>query len=446
VPDPATARPIVVDVWLSDHPLPGFNDPVVAAAESFNQAHPEYEIRTRPVFFADLPREVVQAVEQGNPPDLVDYYFSATQLARDTRAADGGPLFTSVQQAIGGRTEILGEPVVVDDIVPAVRDFYSVGDDLMSLPILTTSVVMFGNQDLLGRAGVRRMPTTWAELETACAAVAALPDGPRAAASWPSHGWLMQIELAGMGGLLADQDNGRSGRATTVTLHSEEMLEYVRWCLRLRDSGRYLYTGEPADWLAGMEAFQRQEVALVAGSSAASLFFEHMAAEEGFELTSGPLPFNSGRPFSGRSLGGQSVFLTAGLPTEKEDGALAFLQHLLDPHNALARQRGGSGPVTVSAEKFAAEQGWYDEHPALRTAADQIASGDRSPAAIGAMVGDQTGISRVLMAAFHDVLAEGADPETRFRAATEEGQALLDAYNDACLADPPRTPDALDVL
>jgi sn-glycerol 3-phosphate transport system substrate-binding protein len=446
VPDPAKTEPIPIDVWLSEHPLPGFLDPVTAAAESFNQAHPEYEVRTRPIFFADVPREVVGAVEQGNPPDLVDYYFSATQLARDTRGGHGGPLFTSVQQAIGDRTEILGEPVVVDDIVPTVRDYYSDGDDLVSLPILTTTVIMFANQDLLTRAGIRRMPTTWAELEAACAAVAALPDGPAAAVSWPNHAWLQQIELAAAGGLLADHDNGRSGRATTVTLHSPEMLEYVRWCVRMRDSGYYLYTGEKADWFAGMEAFQRQEIAFVAGSSAAGLFFEHMAAESGFELAAAALPYNSERPYAGRSLGGQSMFLTAGLPKEKEDGALAFLQHLLNPRNGLARQHGGSVPVTISADKLAAEEGWFDEHPAFRTAADQVASSDRSPAAIGAMVGDLTGIAQVMMAAMHDVLTAGADPEARFRAATEQAQELLDRYNAACGAQPPRTPDALDVL
>lgn len=153
-------------------PLPGFLDPVAAAAESFNRAHPEYEVRTRDIFFGDVPREVVRAVEQGNPPDLVDYYFSGTQLARNTRGPDGQPLFTSVQRAIGDRTEIPGEPVVVDDIVPAVRDYYSEGDDLVSMPALTSTVIMFANQDLLTRAGVRRTPTTWAELEAAFAAVA----------------------------------------------------------------------------------------------------------------------------------------------------------------------------------------------------------------------------------------------------------------------------------
>lgn len=445
MPDSASAEPITIDVWLSDHPIPGFLDSIAEAAESFNRAHPRYEVRTRAIYFADMPREVVRAVEQGNPPELVDYYFTSTQLARDTRDRDGRPLFTSIQRAIGDRAKILGEPVVVDDIVPAIRDYYSDGDDLVSMPAMASTAVVFANEDMLRRAGVERMPTTWAELEAACAAVTALPGGPAHGISWPNHGWMLQMELAAQGGLLGDNDNGRSGRATTLTLHSPEILAYVRWWVRMRDSGHYLYTGEQRDWLAAMEAFQRQEIAFVVSSSAAGLLMEGMAAEAGFELTTGPLPRDSERPYAGRSLGGQSLFLTAGLPKEKEDGALAFLQHLLNPRNAMGRQHVGSVPVTAPSDKLAAEEGWFEQHPCFRTAADQIASSDRTPAATGVIMGDLSGINDVLTEAMHDVLTAGADPDTRFRVATEEAQALLDRYNAACLADPPRTPDALEV-
>jgi sn-glycerol 3-phosphate transport system substrate-binding protein len=437
--------PITIDVWLSSHPIPGFLDSVAAAVESFNRAHPEYEVRTKDFFFTDLPAEVVRAAEAGNPPEIADYYFSGTQLARDTRNRDGQPLFTSIQRAIGDRTKILGEPVVIDDIVPEIRDYYSDGDELVSMPAIASIAILFGNTSLMQRAGVEAMPRTWAELEAACAAVAALPDAPPHAVSWPNHGWMLQMELAAQSGLLAEPGNGRTGRATTITLHSPEILDYVRWWLHMRDAGHYLDTGEQRDWLGGMEAFARQELAFVAGSSATCLMFEGMAAEGGFGLTAGPLPRNPGRPYAGRSLGGQSLFLTGGLPPEKEDGALAFLQHLLNPRNAVNRQHAESVPVTVASDELATAEGWFEQHPAFRTAVDEIASSDRSPAAVGAMMGDLNGINDALTAAMEDVLNHGADPEARFRQATEEAQALLDRYNAACLADPPRTPDALQV-
>ena len=437
--------PIPIDVWLSSHPIPGFLDSVTVAVESFNRAHPQYEVRARDIYFADLPAEVVRAAAAGNPPEIADYYFSSTQLARDTRNRDGGSLFTPIQRAVGDRTKILGEPVVIDDIVPEIRDYYSDGGELFSMPAIASIAIMFANTSLLERAGVETVPTTWDEMEAACAAVAALPDGPPHAVSWPNHGWMMQMELAAQGGLLGDHDNGRSGRAITVDLHSPAILDYVRWWVRMRDEGFYLDTGEQRDWLGGMEAFARQDIAFVAGSSATCLMFEDMAAENGFGLTAGPLPRNPARPYAGRSLGGQSLFLTGGLPKEKEDGALAFLQHLLNPRNAVGRQHAQSVPVTVASDELATSEGWFEQHPTFRTAAQEIASSDRSPAAIGALMGDLNAVNDALTDAMEDVLDRGADPETRFRAATVEAQAALDRYNAACLADPPRTPDALEV-
>jgi sn-glycerol 3-phosphate transport system substrate-binding protein len=137
------------------------------------------------------------------------------------------------------------------------------------------------------------------------------------------------------------------------------------------------------------------------------------------------------------------LFLKAGLAKEKEDGALAFLQHLLNPQHAVRRVRNGSLPVTLPAYEQVIADGWADRQPGFRAAAEQVASANRTPAGTGALLGDINRIHDVLTAAMHDVLTSGAQPAGRFRAATEEAQALLDRYNAACLAYPPVTPDAL---
>lgn len=439
----ASTGPVTIEVWLAGHPIPHFHDTVAEAAESFARTHPGYEIRLREVGFRDLPGEVARAAEEGCPPDLAEYYFTATQLALDTRTNDGRPLFTPVQSAIGDRAKILGEPVVVDDIVPAVRAYYSKDDQLVSMPTVVSTAVLFANQDMVKRAGVERLPETWQELEAACAAVSRLPSAPAHGVAWPNHGWMFQMEVAAQGGLLGDHDNGRSGRALRVALDSPEMLSYVRWWRDMQDRGHYLYTGETRDWLGAMEAFQRQEVAFVVSSSAVGLLLSDMAAKAGFELTTGQLPHNGDRPRAGRLLGGQSMFLTAGLPREKEDGALAFLQHLLNPHYAVRRQHTGSAPVTVQAQRQLAAEGWYDQHPYYRVAAEQVAASNGTPAATGAMMGDLNGIQDAMTSAMHDVLTTRTDPAARFLAATEEAQACLDRYNAACLSDPPSTPEAL---
>lgn len=452
----ATAEPIVIEAWITDSPkledseensLPSFGDPLVNAAESFNRAYPQYQVRIRKIEGHLLPEAVADAVVQGNPPDLAEFIWSSVQTALDMRARNGDPLFVPVQRAIGGRTEILRERVVIEDLVPTVRGYYSVGGELVSMPTGVSTNILFANKAMLERAGVGRMPATWQELTAACAAIARLPDGPPHGICWPNYGWLFDMEVAGQGGLLSSNGNGRSGRSTRVFLDSPEMLNYVRWWKDMHDSG-YYYAAEELDYFTAMEAFARQEIAFVVTSSAIGLLMRDMAAEAGIKLMAGQLPRYNELRSPGGAVAGMSFFLAAGLAKEKEDGALAFLQHQLSPRHAVARMYDPSVlltslPVTLPAYQRAMADDWAEPFPGFRIAAEQVASAEHTPAAAGPVVGNLNGINTVITMAMADVLVRGAEPTERFGAAAEEAQALLDRHNAAALAYPPRTPDVL---
>lgn len=449
-----TGTPIVVEAWLggsatvegSDEPmLPGQGDSIAQAAESFNRTYPEYQVQVRIVDYREMPRIVADAVTRGNPPDIAEYVYTATQVALDTRGPDGGPLFVPVQRAVGDRTRILGEPVVIKDLVPGVREYWSRGGELVSMPTTVTANILFANKAVLKRAGIERMPTTWQQLEAACAAVTGLSDRPVHGITWPNYGWLFHREVVGQGGLFSNSDNGRSGRSTRVFLDSPEMLNYVRWWQRMHEQGHYYYTGERNDYFGGMAAFARQEVAFAVTSSAVGREMMGMAMEAGFEVIAGHLPHFDDKPYIGGPFGGQSFFLTAGLPKDKEDGALAFLQHQLNPEHAVARMNDRSLPLTIQAYEQATAEYSVEPFPGFLDAAAHVATPNRTAAGAGPLLGNLNGVNGVVTVAMDDVLLRGADPVTRFRAATEEAQILLDRHNAAALAYPPVTPDALTV-
>jgi sn-glycerol 3-phosphate transport system substrate-binding protein len=447
-----TDEPIVIEAWISDSPrrqgtddsaLPDFGAPLVNAAESFNRAHPRYQVQIHRVNPIALPEEVAAATARGNPPDLAEYFHMSTQTALDTRAGNGDPLFVPVQRAIAGRTEILGERVVVADLLPSVRNFYSLGGELLSMPTGVSTHIMFGNKAILDRAQIERMPATWQELTDACAAVAKLPDGPARGVCWPIFGWLFQMEIAGQGGLFCNNGNGRSGRATRIFLDSAEVLNYVRWWKRMYEDGYYHYTGEPRDYFGAMEAFARQEIAFVVTSSAVSRQLADLAAAAGIELVGGQLPRYDARSSPGGPVGGLSFFLTAGLPQEKQDGALAFLQYQLSAQLAVARMYDRTLPVTLPAYQQAMAEDWVEPYPGFRVVTEQVVSADSTPAAAGPLIGNLYAINKVLTYAMEDVLVRDAEPASRFRAATEQAQGLLERHNAAALAYPPVTPDML---
>lgn len=440
----------VINAWFVEAPggtLPGTGDPLANAAASFNRAHPEYEVRIRKIELHLLPEAVAEAVAQGNPPDIAEYTYSSVQTALDTRAANGDPLFVPIQRAVAGRGEILGEPVVVDDLMPNVRSYYSVGGELVSIPSFVTTNILYANKTVLDRAGIEQLPVTWKDLTAACAAIAELPDGPGHGVSWPNYGWVFHQELAGQGALLSNGGNGRTGRATRVFVDSPEMLNYVGWWQEMLESGYYLPT-EELHYFTCMQAFARQEIAFVVTSSAVGQMMSGMAAEGGFELTAGQLPRPVEQHSPGGPLGGQSLFLTAGLPKDKEDGALAFLQHQLNPEHAVARicvpgNPLTSLPITQTAHQRTTAADWAEPFAGFSSALAQVTSAERTPAATGPVVGNLNGINIAITDAMEDVLLRGAEPTARFRAANEEAQRVLDRYNAAALAYPPVTPDVL---
>lgn len=446
----STAEPIVIEVWLAVSPgdvLQGHGDPLVEAAETFNRAHPGYKIETRKVEAHLLPEEVARAVSAGNPPDVAEYYSLSTQTALDTRAGNGDPLFVPVERAVAGRAEILGESVVLDELIPSVRRHYSVGGELVSMPTFVSTNILCANKSMLDRAGIESMPTTWADLTLACTAITKLPDGPSHGVSWPNYGWLFHMEIAGQGGLLSNNGNGRLGRSTRVFLDSSEMLNYVRWWKRMYNSGSYLPT-EEMHYVTAMQAFLRQEIGFVVTTTAVATVGNDMAIEAGFEMVTGQLPRHHESSSPGGVLGGGSFFLTAGLPKEKEDGALAYLQHQLRPQHAVARMHQPpnpmtSLPITAAAHKHAMANEWTEPFPGFRNAIEQVITAHDTPAATGAALGNQSNIDRAITTAMEDVLLNGADPASRFRTATEEAQEALDRHNGAALAYPPVTPKEL---
>ncbi|MET9413611.1 extracellular solute-binding protein [Streptomyces klenkii] len=423
---------IVVEVLLADHPFDGFLNPMRRRAAEFSAAHPGYEVRisTYRYWSGTGREEFIRLLDQGRVPALVDVFFTETQHARDAVAATGGPLFTPVQRAVAGRREILGEPVVLNDFVDAARRYYSYGGELVSMPFSVSTGLLYANMTMLRAAGITEVPQDWAGLEAACRAVVRLEGGPSHGVAWAVDGWFFQHVVCEQGGLLVDHANGRSGRARKVDLASEELLAWATWWQRLHRDGLYLHTGVAQDWAGTMEAFVEGRVAFLYSSSVMAQPVVSAGAKAGIEVVAGRLPRNGAVPYSGDVLGGDSLWLAAGLSPEVEDGALAFLQYMLNPEGAAAWHRSsGFIPVTHGSHRLLEAEGWFTEKPHHREAPMQLGASDGSPAATGALVGDLSGMHADLVQAMTDVLERGADPARRFAQATVAAQRRLDDYN-----------------
>ncbi|MDX2343923.1 MAG: extracellular solute-binding protein [Acidimicrobiia bacterium] len=417
---------IDIDFWVafSDEARLGFAEDAAAA---FNANHADYNIKvTSFASYNDAFDAAVLAVDSGEPPAMIHFFEAATRQALDAVDGSGNAIFKSVTDAIAGRTEILGEPVVLDSVVSAARDYYTVDGSFYSMPWNTSTTVMFNNMELLNAAGITEPPATWGDVETACEAVMALPDAPSGCITWPNHSWFVEQSLGQQGELLGNADNGRTGRATEVFLESDGMLSYLEWWKGLSDSGYYTYTGLQRDWDGTSNAYLAGEVAMLVYSSSDTTFFDENAT---FENQASFMPANDDVPYVGNLIGGATIWMLDGMDTVTEDGALAFMNFFSNPANAAAwHQLTGYVPITEDAVQLLVDEGWYEESPNSKVASDQLAAAQNTPASLGALLGNFVGIRDVITLAIEDILVNDLDVATRMAQANEEANKSLSEY------------------
>lgn len=419
-----------IDMWIAFADGPRLEYTEARAAE-FNAAHPDYNVVVTAFDSYNTVFEQTQlALEGGTAPEIIHFFEAATQEALDAVNPDGNPIFKSVTSAIGDRTEILGEPVVLDDVVSAARNYYTIEGEFYSMPWNTSSAIMFVNQDMLDAAGVAAIPQTWAEVDAACELIMAMDDAPSGCITWPNHSWFVEQTMGQQGALLVNNDNGRSGRATEVDLDSDGMVAYFDWWKNLDAAGHYVYTGVQRDWDGTNTAFQAQEVGMLIYSSSDTTVITETGSENGFNVVAANMPYNGDVAYEGNLIGGATLWLLDGLDTVTEDGSLAFMNFFSNPVNAAEWHKiTGYIPITEAAVQLLSDEGFYDDSPNSLVASDQLAAAADTPAARGALLGNFVAIRDVITAAAEDMLINDLDPAERLAQADAEAQQKLDEYN-----------------
>lgn len=418
-------EPTQVPVWIafSDYRLDWAN----AKAAEFNALHPEYNIViTGGYSYEEVFAQVSVAAEQGQLPAVVQFFEAGTQDARDSG------LFKSIESALAGRTDVLGEAFNLDDIIGPVRSYYTLDGEFNSMPWNTSSAIMFSNKTFLDAAGIAAPPATWAELEAACEAIMALETAPEYCFTWPNHGWFFEQWLAQQNGLFVNNDNGRAERATEVAFNSDAGVAILTWLNNLYDKGYLYYSGAQGgdSWATVDQAFQTQQVAMAAYSSSDTTVYTQMGLDNGFETVASFLPYNQETGWTGNVIGGATLWLTDGLDPVVEDGALAFLAFLANTANAADwHKTTGYIAIRTSANEALAAEGWFETNPNQTVAADQLAQSQNTPATAGALVGGFPAIRNVVTAAIDRVLLTDEDPATVLDEAAAESNTIIEEYN-----------------
>lgn len=409
---------IVIDFW---HGYGGSRMHWVdQAVERYNKMTDGVEVRTESkTDYEKLFDSVLLSAETDAAPELAQVVVTYTASALDSGA------FKTISEA---DTEGKIDPA---DYMPAVTEQLTVDGELTSVPWAHSGPVLFYDKGVFEKAGLdpEDPPQTWTELQAACEAIVDEKKITENCIGIPWDPWLIENWMAGQDEPLLDNENGRGGEATTTMLESDAARTTFENWKTLYDEKFYPYSPEGYDFPRQM--FSEGKTAMTISSIADAAYFEDTLSKQDRELGTGYLPSMTPEPSIGTTLGGASVWLTAGQSTEVEQASLDFLKWLSSPKMAAEWHKvTGYFPVNTDAEPILAKEGWFDEHPWSRTAIDQLDDTKLTAATRGPLHAAMPEVNEAMLSALERALLDDTSIEEALSEASEESDEAISRTNE----------------
>ena len=134
----------VVTLWTLQ--MGDFSDYMYKIIRSYEQNHPNIQIKWVDVPFSEGEKRTLAAVMTDNPPDLINL----------------NPDFSALLAQKGTLEEI--DETAVSDFNPEIIKALKYNDKLYSIPWYATSAITIYNKDLFQQSGIIRLPKTYKEL------------------------------------------------------------------------------------------------------------------------------------------------------------------------------------------------------------------------------------------------------------------------------------------
>ena len=246
--------------------------------------------------------------------------------------------------------------------------------------------------------------------------------------------WQLDSTLAEHGDLYADNDNGRSGRATEVLFNGPTGQAFFQWWHDMVEEGLAMNVGlNPT----GADTF------LTIGSGRAGMCFGSSAAlrsvvdvlEGGLQGRQVEIAVANQPGVAGGSglpgIYGRSLWILKSRPQEEQEAAWTFIKWLMEPEQQ-AEWYAGSGylPVNIKAFDLPAAKEIETKYPQFKTVAQLYLAAPSDPAHLGPVLGPFNDIRiAIVRRAIEEMLVGDKDPIAAINDAAEEANELLEDYN-----------------
>ncbi len=399
------------------HGMSGTNGEIIDyIVRTFNESHPGIEIEAQyQGSYEESINKLKAAMRTGDGPDMIQIYEAGTRFMVDSGFVN------PVQNLIDKYS------IDVSHLEKHILDYYTVNDQLYSMPLNTSIPVLYYNADMLRAIGFEGKPQTWDDIIDISIKVreAGLADSGIAVSNFA---WWFEQVLVQQRYPMVDNDNGRSAAATRCTLMDGDVaLKMANKWLDMYKNG---YIANIGFNVADNNAyFWAGQTAMAVDSSGGLRNFLTNIGDS-FELGVAFFPaVDAESPNGGVTLGGASIYMINNDKGEAYEKAVAeFIRYIITPEiQSYFHVNSGYFPVTTEAYELDEVKQNLEKYPQFQTIVDQLHFSENM--GFGAIYGTMVEGRAVYVGYLQQMLLGELTPEEALNKSVEDVNVLIEDYN-----------------
>lgn len=374
------------------------NDQDITVVSEFQGTYDDAITKLRSASLGNLDADVVQIYDIG------------------TRYMIDSDLTIPMQQFIDS------ESYDVSQIEPNIAAYYTVEDNLYSMPFNSSTPVLYYNEALFEAAGIEEAPSTLAEIGEMQDALTEA--GAQMPISLTIYGWFVEQFIAKQGLEFVNNGNGREAIPTEVEfIENGAMQNILEEWYALYESGAAPNVGRDG---GSPEFVSGQSAMMIGSTSSLSSIMSEVGGE--FEVGTAYLPSISEEDEGGVSIGGASVWAMDNEDSDKAQASWEFIKYLVTPEiQAEWASATGYFPITTATHEEEVFKQNIEEFPQFQTAIDQLHASN--PESQGAFLSVFPEARQIVENEIENMLNGSATPESAAQEMADQINEALENYN-----------------
>ncbi|HIT91052.1 MAG TPA: ABC transporter substrate-binding protein [Candidatus Merdenecus merdavium] len=313
----------------------------------------------------------------------------------------------------------------VSQIESNLSAYYTIDNQLYSMPFNSSTPIMYYNKDMFEKAGITEIPDSLEAIEKIGDKLET--DGEAGEVmSLGIYGWFFEQFIGKQGLEYANNGNGREKTATEVAFDQNDAAKNILTAWQsLNEKGYAPIVGKGGD--AGLADFSAGKSAITLGSTA-SLKQILQDVNGKFEVGTAYFPKIKSDDVGGVSIGGASLWALNNDDPKKTRATWEFVKFLISAESqAYWNAQTGYFPVTTAAHDEAVFKENIAQYPQFQTAIDQLH--DSSPEYAGALLSVFPEARATVESEIESMLNGNEDVDTAVMKMAEAINKSIEEYN-----------------